>query len=281
LLIVDSHAHLFSPNEKKYKPRKNPSRAPEGKGTLEHLRREMEATGVDAVCAVQVSGFYGFDNSYVIDLADEHRDWLAGIITLDPERADSPRKLGSLMNRTWVRGLRSIPTRRGRIDDHNVRALWTAARDAGLTVNLQIDASLADEAARLLDDFPDLLVALDHSMKLQAGPRVAETLSALDRLARYPNVHAKLSNIANGPEACPDGYPCANFHEPIKEVIKMFGPERCAWGSHFPLEKYSPKLTYAESVKAYTEALGLSGRDQAEILGGTANRLWFGGRLSE
>jgi len=281
LLIVDSHAHVFSPNEKKYKPIKNPSRPPEGAGTFEHLQREMSAAGVKAVCAVQVSGFYGFDNSYVVDLADENRTTLAGIVTLDPNRAETPRRLAGMMKSTWVRGVRSIPTKNGRINEPSVRALWTAARDAGLTVNLQIDYELADDAARLIEDFPDLMIALDHSLKLESGERVRDTLTALKLLSRYDNVHAKLSNIANGPEGCADGYPCTSFHGAIMAVIKMFGPSRCAWGSHFPLERYSPKLSYAESLRIYSEELPLSSSARADILGGTANRLWFGGRLSE
>ena len=281
MLIVDTHAHLFSPDEKKYQPRKDPSRPPEGKGTLDHLREELHASDVDAACAVQVSGFYGFDNSYVLDVAKEHSSWIAGIVTLDPDRTDSPRKLRSLAKKPGVRGVRSVPAGGRRMDDMGVRALWTAARDARLPVNLLIGAELADEAARLIEDFPDLIVVLDHALKLQAGPGVRDTLAALDRLAQYPNVYCKVTSIANGPEGCKDGFPCKAFHDPILRTIDLFGPDRCAWGAHFPLEKYSPSLRYDQAVAIFAEELPLSQSDRAAILGETANRLWFGGRLRD
>ena len=132
-----------------------------------------------------------------------------------------------------------------------------------------------DEAVRLLADFPTLPVALDHSLGLAAdGPNV-ETMAALRKLARHENCHTKISFIANGPEGCLDGYPCRSFHHVVMQVVDLFGPERCAWGAHFPLERYSPALTYAQAVRIYAEELPLSAEARAAILGGTADRLYF------
>ena len=69
MLIVDTHAHLFSPDEYRYPPKEDPSRPPAGTGTLDHLRREMNIAGVTGACAVQVSGFYGFDNRFIQDMS--------------------------------------------------------------------------------------------------------------------------------------------------------------------------------------------------------------------
>ncbi|MBI1356650.1 MAG: amidohydrolase family protein [Acidobacteria bacterium] len=281
MLVVDAHAHLFSADETRYPPRKDPSRPPVGTGTIDHLRREMAAAGVTAVTAVQVSGFYGFDNRYMCDASQAHPDWIAGIVTLDPSDPASPSRLAAMAGEFGVKGLRSVPTRDGRIDDPHVRALWRAAHEHSLVVNLQVDHQLADDADRLLEQFPELPVVLDHSLKLEAGGPVRETLAALAKLARRPNCHAKVSNIANGPEGCSDGYPCRSFQPVMLQVIDLFGPERCAWGAHFPLEKYSPRLTYRQALQIYTEELPLNAQARAWIVGETANRLWFGGALRE
>jgi predicted TIM-barrel fold metal-dependent hydrolase len=280
MLVVDTHAHLFSPDEKRYPPRPNPSRPPEGTGTVEHLQREMTAAGARAVCAVQVSGFYGFDNRYICDVSKEHRDWIAGVVTLDPDDPGSPARLAGFVNAYGVRALRSVPAKNGKLDTPGVRELWKFALEHSVTVNLQVDYEHAEEADRLLAEYSDLPVVLDHALRLEAGRHVDETLAAVRKLAKRPNCHAKISSIANGEQGCPGGYPCASFQKPILDVIEAFGAERCCWGAHFPLERYSPTLTYQEHLRIYAEALPLSAEARRRILGETANRLYFRARLA-
>ena len=275
MLVIDTHAHLFSPDEVKYPPRENPARPPAGKGTIEHLQREMKANGVGGACAVQVSGFYRFDNRFICDSAKAHPSWIAGICTLDPNDPHSPGLLTEFAREYGVRGMRSVPARGGQLDHPGVRALWIAALDNGVVVNLLTGHEPADHAERLLRDFPDLPVALDHALRLQADGPVEPTLQALTRLSRHKNCHVKMSFIANGPRGCVDGYPCRGFHEVVMKVINLFGAERCAWGAHFPLEKYSPALTYSQHLRIYTEELPLTGEARASIVGGTAKKLWF------
>ena len=279
MLAIDTHAHLFSEDERAYPPRPNPSRPPSGTGTVTHLQREMKAAGVAAVCAVQVSGFYRFDNRYILDSSKANPDWIAGVITLDPDDPQSPKMLGQYAREYGIRGMRSIAASDGNLDHPGVRALWKSAADNGIVINLLIKRELADQAERLAREFSGLPLVIDHCLGLQYESNVTETLAALNRLSKRPNVHAKVSSIANGPDGCSDGFPCQMFHPVIGDVIRMFGPDRCVWGAHFPLEKYAPALTYQQHLKIYTEALPLSAADRAKIVGGTANRLWFDSRL--
>jgi hypothetical protein len=53
MLIIDCHAHIYSPDEKRYQPKDNPLRPPKGKGSVEDLRKESLANGVSAVRAIQ------------------------------------------------------------------------------------------------------------------------------------------------------------------------------------------------------------------------------------
>ena len=41
MLIIDTHAHIYSPDEKRYPPIDKPLRPPGGKGSLEDLQREV------------------------------------------------------------------------------------------------------------------------------------------------------------------------------------------------------------------------------------------------
>jgi predicted TIM-barrel fold metal-dependent hydrolase len=274
-LVIDTHAHLFSTDEKRYPPRGTPARPPGDAGTIERLRREVEANHVRAVCGVQVSGFYGFDNRFICDAAKANPGWMAGVCTLDPDDPHSPELLARYKKEYGIRGMRSVAARGGKLDHPSVRALWKSALEHGIVVNLLTRSGLADEADRLLQDFPELPVVLDHSLQLEAGPRVSETLTALRKLSKHKNVYAKVSFIGNGPQGCLDGFPCRSFHEVCLEVIHIFGAERCAWGSHYPQETYSPKLTYSQTLRIFSEVLPLSDEERVAVLGGTARKLWF------
>ena len=74
------------------------------------------------------------------------------------------------------------------------------------------------------------------------------------RLSRHKNLHAKLTFLPTGSTT---GYPCADMHAACLKIIDAFGPERCVWGSDFPSDLWTPKVSYAEHLKIFTEALPL------------------------
>lgn len=280
MLVVDTHTHVFSPDESRYPPRPDPDRPPEGVGTLERLRQTLRDSGVRGACVVQVSGFYAFDNRYVLDVTKANQDWAAGCVTLSPDDPGAPAKLAGYVRDYGIRGMRSVPASDGQLDHDGVRALWRSSYEHSVAINLLIGDALASQAERLLGELPELPVILDHCLQLEAGSDVRAKLAALRRLARFSNCHAKLSFIGNGPQGCQGGFPCKDFQPVVLEVIEIFGPERCAWGGHFPLEKYSPRLTHAEHLAIYQNELGLDGDAKRWVLGETANRMYFGGKLS-
>jgi len=272
LLTVDTHAHIYAPDEKRYPPIEKPLRPPPGTGSLDHLRRETKTNGVSAVCAIQTSTFYRFDNRYILDSAKANPSWIAGVCTLDPDDQHSPGLLAQYARDYGVRGMRSIPARDGRLDHPGVRALWKTALDNNLVINVLINRDRAAHLHTLLGEFPKLPVVLDHCLNLKAGPDLDPTLAEVLRLARYRNLHAKLTFLPTGSAA---GYPCADMHPACLQVIDAFGPDRCVWGSDFPCELWCPKVAYAEHLRIFTRDLPLSDPARAAILGQTARRLWF------
>ncbi len=275
MLVIDTHAHLFSKDEATYPPKKNPSRPPAGTGTLDRLTEEVERHEVRAVTIVQVSGFYGFDNRYIRKAALANPHWTAGICTLDPLAKDAAAKLRGFARDGSMRGLRSVPAPGNRLDHPGVRALWKAASEEGLPVNVLGGYEIEGQLDRLLRIFRSVPVVLDHSLRLEAGERAQPTLEALERLSEHRHLYAKLSFIANGEDGCRDGWPCHSMHKNVMKVIRLFGPERCAWGSHFPTEKYARPLTYGQHLEIFRTSLPLAESARRQILGETARRLWF------
>jgi L-fuconolactonase len=276
MLIIDTHAHIYSPDEKKYPPIEKPLRPPGGKGSLEDLRKESRANGVRAVCAIQTSTFYRFDNRYICNSTKANPDWVAGVCTLNPDDPHSPDQLRQFVHDYGIKGMRSIPARDGMLDHPGVRSLWKTALELGIVINVLIGRNKAEEAHRLLGEFSDLPVVLDHCLNLKAGPELDATLMAVLHLGRRKNLHAKLTFIPTGSAT---GYPCRDMYDACLKVIGAFGPERCIWGSDFPCELWTPKVSYAEHLRIFTHDLPLEDGARKQILGETANRLWFAGKL--
>ncbi len=270
--IVDTHAHIYSPDEQRYPPIENPLRPPPGRGSVEDLRQESRRRGVDLVCAIQTSTFYRFDNRYILDTARAHPDWVAGVCTLDPDDPRSPELLSLHVREYGIRGMRSIPARDGMLDHPGVRALWKAALEEGIVINVLIGPEKADECDRLLADFPGLRVVLDHCLNLKVGPGLNPALDKVLQLSKRRNLHAKMSFVPTGSET---GFPCEDMHEAALKVIYAFGPERCVWGSDFPNGLWTPMVTYEEHLRIFTHSLPLHDGDRAAVLGGTATKLWF------
>lgn len=274
MLIIDTHAHIYSPDEKRYPPKDRPLRPPGGKGSVEDLRRESRANGVQAVRAIQTVSFYQYDNRYLCDSAKAHPDWVAGVCTLDPDDRHSPGLLEQFVREHAVRSLRSVPSpSRNSFDDPGVRALWKTALEHGVSIDIFLmHLNLVDSAVKLLKEFPSLPVVLDHCMDLKPGPLLEPKLAAVRRLSGHKNLCAKLTFIGTG---CTVGYPCSELHGACLKVIDAYGPERCVWGSCFPCELWTPKVSYAEHLRIFTAALPLKEAARAQILGGTARRLYF------
>ena len=275
MLIIDTHAHIYSENEQRYPPNAKPYRPPGGAGSVANLERVTKANGVAGVCIVQPTTFYGWDNSFICDTAVGTKKWTAAVCTLDPDDPHSPGLLLHYAKKYGIRALRSYPAKDKKLDNPGVMALWKACGDVGITVNVLCNRDNQDAFARMLERFPHQPVVIDHCLNLKAGPDQNEILAALLRLAKMPNAHAKLSFLATGSA---EAYPFRDMQEPCKQIINAYTPDRCIWGSDFPCELWTPKATYGQNLRLFTQELGLAEAAKESILGKTAQKLYFRGK---
>ena len=148
------------------------------------------------------------------------------------------------------------------------------ARRVGIVINVLIRLPLADELEIMLQRHPQLPVVLDHCMFAHADDGMqGDELQRTLQLARYPNLHAKLTWLVAGSD---QESPFADTPPLLRAVIDAYGPDRCVWGSDFPCEFYTPKTTYAGHLELFRQELGLSVAEQEAILSSTPGRLWFG-----
>jgi len=274
--VVDAHANVYSQDESRYPMVEEPLRPPAGTGSVDHLKQEMAANGIERVVAIQTSTAYRWDNRFLADTARDNAPWMVGVCTLDPGNPQSPAILSRLVQDSNIRGLRSLPAGKVRkhLDHPGVDALWTMAKQLGIVINVLIHLELADELAYMLRRHPDLTVVLDHCMYPRGSDGLrGEIIQRVLRLAENPNLYAKLTWLvdSSGRE-----YPFEDTHPLVRAVIDAFGPERCVWGSDFPCELWTPKATYTQHYTLFRQALGLSDAERQAILIETPGKLWFG-----
>lgn len=275
MLIIDCHAHICSPDEKRYPPKERPLRSPSGKISVEDLRRTSQANGVRAVRAIQTVSFYGYDNRYLCDNAKANRSWMRGVCTLDPDDPRSPGLLRQFGHEYGVSTLRSVPSpsHNTGFDDAGVRVLWKTAAAEGLSIDIFLmKMEMVPSATKILREFPSITVGFCHCMDLKPGPQLAENLSSVVGLSRFRNLYPKLDFIGTGTTR---KFPCEDLHEACLAIIGAYGPERCVWASSFPNDLWTPKVTYSEHLRIFTEVLPLNTAARRAILGETARRLWF------
>ena len=278
MTIVDTHAHIYHGDETRYPMIPEPYRPEEGIGTIEHLRKSMEESGIGRVALVQTGSAYKWDNRLLGDIALANREDMTGVCNLNPMDPASVEELQRLATQYNVKGLRLEPGRDAEppYDNEGSTRLFEAARDLDVVICAHHHVQLAGELAALLSRFPDVPVVLDHSAYLNSDDAPdSERVRTVTGLAKYRNLHTKLTFGITG--SSEPSYPFSDTHAVIHQVIDVYGPDRCMWGSDFPCEHWLRKATYQQHLDMFTKAMGLSEGEQQAILSDTAMRVWFGG----
>lgn len=275
MTVVDTHAHIYHPDESIYPMIDNPSRPPEGTGTIAHLRENAAAAGVTRVVLIQTGSAYGWDNRLLADTVKENADWMVGVCTLDPASSQSVVELERLRTSYNVRGVRIEPTRSDYPQYYHPGsvALWEAAQRLGVVICAHLQPGYLKQLSELLARFPEVPVILDHAAYPKAAEGVdSETVHAVVDLARFEKLYVKLTFAVTGSE---ETYPFTDMHGIVRAILDAYGPERCVWGSDFPCEHWLKKATYTEHLDLFRQDLGLSDAEQSDILSATATGLWF------
>ena len=276
MAIVDTHAHVYHPDESVYPMIVDPSRPPEATGTVDHLQRNMSEAGVERAVLIQTGSAYLWDNRLLADCARPNSAWAVGVCTLDPRSGESVTTLTDLVENHNVRGLRMEATKDAHplYYHHGAVRLWEAARDLNVVICAHLRTNHLPQLGDLLSRYPEVPVVLDHAAYPSASEGVdSETVREVAGIARFQNLHVKLTFGVTGSD---ETYPFTDTHEILRAMIDSFGPDRCMWGSDFPCEHWLKKATYVEHLDLIREALGLSDGARSAILEETPTRLWFG-----
>jgi L-fuconolactonase len=124
-----------------------------------------------------------------------------------------------------------------------------------------------------IERYPELTVVIDHGAKPEIKHGVqASWRNDLRAIASHQRVVCKLSGLIT--EAAPDWRP-EQVLPYCDRLLELFGPQRLLWGSDWPVVNTAGGYDVWRALTA--EALQeLKAADRADILGGTAARIYLG-----
>jgi len=150
--------------------------------------------------------------------------------------------------------------------------------ERGLSFDLQCNPHQLEDAARTFGDHPQTPVVLDHLASFHDGEDEAYTQmwrQGMGALAAVPHTFVKLSMLF----FCAGGYHQdaakeAKVRDLVREVIDLFGSDRCMFASNFPVDRVMgiPVETLFGKFLAWTA--DLSDRERCALFHDTAVRAY-------
>lgn len=238
--MIDTHLHLFDPqrhafaDDTPYRPLGNEC------ANWSYLEQLLDAHGTRHAVLVAPTAGYNHDLRPLVDLLGRAGGRLLGVARLRGDEGDAA--LQALAG-AGVRGVR-LDLRRDGVDVvSHVQACGAVARWAALGwfVQLQADAPMWAEAAPRIAPWPvDLLI--DHcGLPDTAAGLQQPGFAAVCALAQRPRTWVKLSGSFRFSR---EAWPHADTDPYARQLVRLFGPQRCVWGSDWPFVRMAVRLDY-------------------------------------
>ena len=281
---VDAHVHAFE-TAGRHDLRNSTQVFPDGRREpVEQLLADFSAAQIDAAVLVALPG----QEAYVLRALAEHREQLAGVLTMEGRRqwpsADDLERWAS----SGVAGLRFTSLADAERLAGSAAALARGLGDLGgrgLTVSCFLPAHEWSFLARLASQLPSTRFVLNHCGLPRGDSRVDEWRRPRS-LAAWQNgssadVFADMENVW----VCLSGsYAYSSQEPPYRDVqewaahlVVRFGPQRLMRGSDYPWVRTRPG--YAAELETFDDLLDDLTDDAAAAVRGTnAQTAFFSGR---
>ena len=271
LPVIDTHLHCFAgPNDDRFPYHNQAPYRPAEAATPEHLLACMDGAGVHHAIVVHPEP-YQDDHSYLEHCLEVGGDRLKGTCLFFADRPGSIERLSSLVKRLPGRIVAArihayAPGRLPPFGRPELRALWKAAADLGLRVQLHFEPRYAPGFEPLIREFSQTTVIIDHlGRPFQGTP---EEHALVVGWSGLPNTVMKIAAVP-----APTTYPHRDIRPVIRQLTDAWGAERMIYGGGF-----SAAAT-PQSYRRHREEVGeylthLSPPERHMIFGGTASRLF-------
>jgi L-fuconolactonase len=276
--VVDAHHHFWDPARASYPWLTDELAVIRRRFGPDDLRPLLRAAGVGRTVVVQTIGSLDETGEFLALAAET--DFLAGVVgwadLTDPAVGSTLAAL-----RAGPGGDHLVGVRHQAHDEPD--AAWllrpdvqrgiAAVGEAGLVYDLLVRARELPAALETVRRHPAVTFVIDHIAKprIAAGPEDRPWAAGIAPFSDQGNAHCKLSGMVT--EADWRRWQPADLAPYVRRVVGWFGPERCMFGSDWPVCLLA--APYDRVVAALHEALpDLPPGAGAEVFGGTAARVY-------
>ena len=238
------------------------------------LADHIQQVGVDKTVLVQTQHTLK-ENDWALDLA-ENTDYIAGVVGwVDLAADDIEDQILHYKEMDKFVGVRHItqdePDDNFIIREDVLRGLKVLEKH-NVPFDLLFYVKHLHHAQHLGQMFGELPMVIDHLSKPEIKNQRLDNWEANIRLAAsFPNIMCKLSGMVT--EADWNHWSPSDLKPYVEIVLEAFGPERCMFGSDWPVCELA--ASYADVHHALTETVGvLSECERDDLFGGTANRFY-------
>lgn len=276
--IIDAHHHFWNPDHGEYGWLNGPFAPIRRVFTPDDLWPELAAAGVRATVLVQTWSSLAETKAFLA-LAQKFR-FIAGVVGwVDLTSPYIREELAAL--KTGPGGSRLVGIRHQVHDepdaawlcrDDVLRGLEEVAR-AGLVYDLLLKPRELPAALKAVRLLPEAKFVIDHIAKpdIRGGGFAVWAERMAPFAEERGRVWCKLSGMVT--EADWDNWKLADLQPYIGEVLRIFGPSRCLYGSDWPVCRvaggYGRWLAALQQAIAHLPAAG-----QAQILAGSAKEVY-------
>ncbi|KAL3871781.1 hypothetical protein ACJMK2_039758 [Sinanodonta woodiana] len=233
---VDTHFHIWDLQKFKY-PWPTPDMAIYRNYSPEILWSEMQETPLRYGIFVQCLNRSTNEAKWVIEQASKY-PFIKGIVAgLDLEDLQIHREIDEIRSLSpLVKGVRHILDEEA--DDwicrDDVGRGLAVLQEKGLTYDLLVRPHHLKYIPEVIQKYPKLNFVVDHIAKPFIKDKVFDGWKEdMRNIAMFPNVFCKLSGMVT--EADWYNWKTEDFKQYVDHIIKIFSPERCMFGSDWPV----------------------------------------------
>jgi len=276
--FFDAHVHVWTPDTSRYPlaPGFDKGNMKPSSFTPEELFKHCKPAGVGRINLIQMS-FYGFDNSYMLDIIATYPGIFVGTAVINPLGPDPAREMNQLAKK-GVRAFRIYPKLTEQPIEKWLRPEGYKKMFATCARNNQAMACLIgpdafSELHRMCKEYSETPVIIDHLARIGVDGVIRdEDVDSLCALAKHQKVMVKIGAFYALGKKQP---PYTDLAPMIKKVVTAFGPRRCMWESDCPFQ-VEGEQTYRGSVDLVLRRLDfLSDEDKEWLMRKTAEDFFF------
>lgn len=274
-VTIDAHHHYWELGRFDYSWLDEPTLEPIRRSFLpQDLEPLIEAVGIEKTIFVQTQHNLA-ETEWVLGLADQH-DFMAGVVGwVDLASEQCEDQLLQLKEHPKFVGIRHV-TQDEPDDDFIVRPDIMRGLQAlekhQVPFDLLFYVKHVHHAATVAAALPGLPLVIDHLSKPEIkNGRLDNWQAHFCQAAQFSNVYCKLSGMVT--EANWNNWSAADLKPYVETALEAFGPERCMFGSDWPVCELAG--TYSQVHQVLADLLASLSEDERQmIFGGTAARFY-------